>query len=193
MHDAYWHNIFMQQMYLFIMLTSYYYRLKLHLPIKNGKKKLTRVSFYLACRPHSLCCAHRLQDAKRWHMQFCFANFKVALLTNCRPEINWRTAASFSVWFVPLQKSPVGNFCGGLQKTTVLLWYNMASLKFSMGECMFCARKCDREAVHGYLGIFLIESCTIQPEWCIKQSHREVFYFYFGLLFLLTGHVLRKL
>ena len=57
---------------------------------------------------------------------------------------------------------------------------------------MFCARKCDREAVHGYLGIFLIESCTIQPEWCTKQSHREVC-FYFGLLFLLTGHVLRKL
>ena len=81
-------NIFMQQMYLFIMLTSYYSRLKLHLPIKNGKKKLTRVSFYLACRPHSLCCAERLQDAKRWHMQFRFANFKVALLTNYRPEIN---------------------------------------------------------------------------------------------------------
>ena len=61
------------------------------------------------------------------------------------------------------------------KQQSVLLWYNMASLKFSMGECMFCARKCDREAVHGYLGIFLIESCTIQPEWCIKQSHREVF------------------
>ena len=124
-------------------------------------------------------------------MQLCFANFKVALLTKYRPEIDRRTAASFSVWSVPLQKSPVEElllvfpFDLSLYRRaqlvtlvyqknnthTVLLGYNMASLKSSMKKCMmFCARKCDREAVHGYLGIFLIKSCTIQPEWCIEQS-----------------------